>query len=44
MEVTAGRAVPLEVFSDFRALGRLALRDGGRTLAVGVVTQLLQWS
>ena len=27
-----------------RALGRLALRDGGRTIAVGVVTELLQLS
>ena len=27
-----------------RALGRLALRDSGRTIAVGVVTELLQLS
>jgi elongation factor 1 alpha-like protein len=36
--------VPLELYSDYRALGRVALRDGGRTIAVGVVTELLQCS
>mmetsp|Transcript_11558 Transcript_11558/g.34681 ORF Transcript_11558/g.34681 Transcript_11558/m.34681 type:complete len:692 (+) Transcript_11558:117-2192(+) len=43
VEVTVSRPVPLEEYSDYRALGRVALRDGGRTLAVGVVAQLLQW-
>lgn len=31
----------LEPYSECRALGRLALRDGGRTLAVGIVTAVL---
>ena len=44
VEITASRAVPLELYSDYRALGRVALRDGGRTIAVGVVTKLLQCS
>lgn len=34
------RPLPLEVFADLKALGRLALREGGRTVAVGVVTQV----
>ena len=42
MEVTATRSLVLEEYSDFKALGRVALREGGRTLAVGVVTQLLE--
>ena len=40
VEVTPARAVPLEQYSDYRALGRVALRDGGRTIAVGVVTKV----
>ena len=36
--VTADRPVPLERYADYRALGRLALRAGGRTVAVGIVT------
>jgi elongation factor 1 alpha-like protein len=38
IEVTAARPIPLELFSDYKALGRVALRDAGRTLAVGIVT------
>lgn len=41
IEVTAARSLVLEEYSDFKALGRVALREGGRTVAVGVVTQLL---
>ena len=41
VEVTSARSLVLEEYSDFKALGRVALRDGGRTLAVGVVTRLL---
>lgn len=41
IEVTAARSLVLEEYSDFKALGRIALREGGRTVAVGVVTQLL---
>lgn len=28
-------------YEDLRALGRIALREGGRTVAVGVVTAVL---
>ena len=41
VEVTAARALCLEEYGDLKALGRIALRDGGRTVAVGVVTKLL---
>lgn len=34
------RPLPLEVFADLKALGRVALREGGRTVAVGIVTQI----
>ncbi len=44
VEVTPSRPLPLELYSDYRALGRLALRSGGRTVAVGVVTELLQFT
>lgn len=40
VEVSLNRPLCVELYADFRALGRLALRDGGRTLAVGVVTAL----
>lgn len=40
IEVTPVRPVPLEAFSDLKALGRVALREGGRTVAVGVVTRI----
>jgi elongation factor 1 alpha-like protein len=38
VEVTPVRPLPLEVFADVKALGRVALREAGRTVAVGVVT------
>ena len=41
VEVTVSRALCLELYTDFRALGRIALRDAGQTLAVGIVTALL---
>lgn len=37
VEITPVRPLPLELFSDMKALGRLVLREGGRTLAVGVI-------
>eukprot|EP00850_Spirogloea_muscicola_P005015 SM000022S07229 [mRNA] locus=s22:623783:625701:- [translate_table: standard] len=43
IEVVPDRPVCLEAYADFRALGRLALRDTGRTLAVGIVTKILQF-
>lgn len=39
--VTPVRAMCLEQYSDYKALGRIALREGGRTLAVGIVTAIL---
>lgn len=36
----ACRPLCLEDYSDLRALGRVALRDGGRTVAVGIVTHV----
>ncbi|GIL62839.1 hypothetical protein Vafri_17011 [Volvox africanus] len=42
VEVTAARGLVLEEYADYRALGRVALREGGRTLAVGIVTRLLE--
>ncbi|WIA29533.1 hypothetical protein OEZ86_012032 [Tetradesmus obliquus] len=40
VEVTPVRPMPLERFADVKALGRVALREGGRTVAVGVVTSI----
>ena len=37
LEVTPSRPLCLELYSSYRSLGRVALRDGGRTLAVGIV-------
>ena len=42
LEITVNRQLCLELYTDFRALGRIAIRDGGRTIAVGVVTSLVE--
>jgi elongation factor 1 alpha-like protein len=34
--------VVVEEFSELRGLGRVALRDGGHTLAVGIITRVLE--
>lgn len=39
--MTCPRGLCLEEYADLKALGRVVLRDASRTLAVGVVTQLL---
>jgi len=39
--VAGKRSVCCEEYGDLRPLGRIALRDGGRTLAVGVINRLL---
>ena len=39
--MTAERSLCVEIYSELRALGRIALRNAGRTLAVGVITSLL---
>jgi elongation factor 1 alpha-like protein len=41
VEITPARPIVVEEFGELRALGRLALRDGGSTLAVGIVTRVL---
>lgn len=41
VEITLSRTTCLEVYKDYRALGRIALRDSGRTIAVGTVTELV---
>jgi translation elongation factor EF-1alpha len=33
--------IPVETHADCRALGRIVLRAGGESVAVGVITQLL---
>lgn len=40
VEVTPARPLCLEEYAAYRALGRVALRDSGRTIAVGVVTRV----
>ena len=40
--VTASRPLCAEAYADVRALGRVTLRDAGRTLAVGVVLRVLE--
>lgn len=38
VEVTSVQSLCVELYADFRTLGRIVLRDGGQTLAVGIVT------
>jgi elongation factor 1 alpha-like protein len=40
VEVTPSRPMCLEANTDYTALGRVALRDCGRTIAVGKITRL----
>ena len=40
VEVTLSRTICIETYKDYRALGRIALRDSGRTIAVGTVIQV----
>lgn len=42
IEVTAERPLCVELYSDIRSLGRIALRESGRTVAVGTITQVFQ--
>ena len=42
VEVACNRQLCLELYTDFRVLGRIAIRDGGRTIAVGIVTSLAE--
>ena len=40
LEVQPSKPLPVELYSEYRALGRVALRDGGRTIAVGIITKI----
>ncbi|KAK9787261.1 hypothetical protein WJX73_009440 [Symbiochloris irregularis] len=40
VQITPVQPMCVEVYSDFRTLGRIVLRDGGTTLAVGIITGL----
>ena len=42
VEVTVTRPTCLELYAECRALGRLVLREGGQTLAVGIITAILE--
>jgi elongation factor 1 alpha-like protein len=41
VEIVPDEGVCIEKYTDFRALGRVALREGGKTIAVGIVTRIL---
>uniref|UniRef100_A0AAV1TEF1 Tr-type G domain-containing protein n=1 Tax=Peronospora matthiolae TaxID=2874970 RepID=A0AAV1TEF1_9STRA len=41
VQITCHRSICLETFADYRQLGRFTLRDRGKTLAAGVVTQII---
>lgn len=41
VELTLSRTMCLESYQDYRSLGRIALRDSGRTIAVGTITEIL---
>lgn len=41
VEVSASRPMCLELYADCRALGRLVLREGGQTIAVGIIVKIL---
>lgn len=40
-EITAAQPLCLEAYADFRALGRIAIRESGRTIAVGIVVKII---
>ena len=40
VEVTPARPMCMEEYAAYRALGRVALRDCGRTIAVGIVSSI----
>lgn len=41
VEVQLARPLCMETYADIRALGRVTLRDGGATIAVGIVERLI---
>jgi translation elongation factor EF-1alpha len=40
VRITPSRPICLELYSEFRQLGRVMLRDRGRTIAAGIVVEL----
>ncbi|BDA43503.1 HBS1-like protein [Coccomyxa sp. Obi] len=40
VEISVARPMCVEQYTDYRALGRIALRDGGHTIAVGIIVLL----
>lgn len=42
LQIVPDEPVCIERFTDFRAFGRIALREGGKTIAVGIVTRILE--
>ena len=41
VEIVVSRPIPLELYKNYRELGRFMLRSGGNTLAAGMVTEIL---
>ncbi|KAF1320878.1 Translation elongation factor tu, partial [Globisporangium splendens] len=41
VQITCNRPICLEVFSNYRQLGRFTLRDRGTTLAAGIITEII---
>lgn len=41
VELETQHAICLEAYSDFKTLGRITLRDGGQTIAAGIIEQRL---
>ncbi len=44
VEVSLARPLCVELYTDYKALGRIALRDAGHTIAVGIVVSLFDAS
>lgn len=43
VEVSVGEGVCLDTYGECRGTGRVVLRDAGRTVLAGVVTEVLEW-
>ncbi len=41
LQVVPDEVVCIEEYADFRGLGRVALRDGGKTIAVGIIVHII---
>ena len=40
LEITPVQPMCAELYADFRALGRIVLRNSGQTLAIGIITAI----